>query len=87
VRDGGVRDAGIPQRDAGPPPPVDSGVPTDAGQPASDAGTALFTRTLTAYGNERLSPALTRGCGCGATSGLEAWAALMLLGLINRRKR
>ena len=82
--DAGVRDAGVFQ-DAGITRP-DSGVPTDAGSPASDAGTAMFSRTLTAYGTERLSPALSRGCGCGATSGLEAWAALALLGLIRKRR-
>jgi hypothetical protein len=69
--DGGVRDAGV--ADAGPPP-------------SSDAGFSS-SRTLVAYGNERLSPALNRGCGCGATSGLEAWGALALLGVLTRRRR
>lgn len=88
--DAGSGDAGNdPIADAGgPAPPQDAGV-RDAGappQPQPDGGVS-FTRTLEAYGTERLSPALTRGCGCGATTGLEAWAALGLLGLINRRRR
>lgn len=85
VPDAGGRDAGLPPgRDAGPPPLLDAGV-SDAGVPPAEGG--VFTKVLTALGTERLSPALDRGCGCGATSGLEAWAALALLGLINRRRR
>ena len=87
VRDAGVRDAGA--SDAGNDPIADAGGPPvrDAGVPPRDGGTVMFSRTLQAYGTERLSPALNRGCGCGATSGLEAWAALALLGFINRRRR
>ncbi len=86
VRDGGapMRDGGVPGRDGGlgfdggaPPAPVDAGV--------SGAGGAPFF--VPALREENLLPALDRGCGCGATSGLEAWAALAALGVINRRRR
>ena len=86
--DAGVPDAGPGLVDGGspPPPPLpDAGVVTmDAGVP-SDGG-VRFTKTLTAYGVESLSPALRRGCGCGATTGLEAWVALVLLGARRRRR-
>ncbi len=82
VRDagGGTADAGDPVQDAGAPPPAQDAGLRDAGVPARDAGSFVSSKNLEAYGNERLSPALNRGCGCGATSGLEAWAALALLG-------
>ena len=92
--DGGMmRDAGIPRRDGGVF--FDAGQPvTDAGVPVSDAGTPpvsdggfTSSKTLSALGTEQLSPAISRGCGCGATTGLEAWAALALLGVITRRRR
>lgn len=98
VFDGGmdVFDAGRPVVDAGQmdpiidagmaPPFQDAGV-RDAGVPPTDGGVVIRVKTLEAYGHERLSPGLTRGCGCGATTGLEGWAALALLGLINRRRR
>lgn len=98
VFDGGmdVVDAGRPARDAGPmepiidagmaPPFQDAGV-RDAGLPQMDGGVVIRAKTLEAYGNERLSPAITRGCGCGATTGLEGWAALAMLGWISRRRR
>jgi hypothetical protein len=93
--DAGVRDAGTPDagndpplNDGGAAPPLlDAGVRPDAGVPPRDGGVVLGTKTLEAYGNEQLSPALTRGCGCGVTSGFEGWAALALLGLISRRRR
>ncbi len=96
--DGGLDliDAGAPPPpfDAGPPPvPPDAGtrdagivpIGTDAGTPTD--GGVRFTKTLQAVGVERLSPALTRGCGCGAATGLEAWAGLALLGALTRRRR
>lgn len=90
-------DAGMPPFDGGmpPPPPIDAGMPFDAGVVVIgiDAGTPTdggvpprFTKTLTALGTEPLSPALNRGCGCGATTGLEGWAALALLGALARRR-
>jgi len=83
--DAGVRDAGLPPKpDAGAPPPGDAGTPplTDAGMPP-----VTGSRTLGKLGTESLTPALTRGCGCGATSGLEGFAALALLGAWRRRRR
>lgn len=73
-----VRDAGTPGRDAGFPSSN-----ADAGVPPVDAGVAK----VPALGTEALRPALERGCGCGAVTGLEAWAGLALLGLISRRRR
>jgi hypothetical protein len=89
--DAGVRDAGMPRRDGGVF--VDAGQPfrdagvVDAGTPPVSDGGFTSSKTLAALGTEQLSPAISRGCGCGATTGLEAWAALALLGLINRRRR
>ena len=84
VRDGGMRpDGGVVRPDGGV---RDAGVADAGAPPASDAGFSS-SRTLVAYGTERLSPALNRGCGCGATSGLEAWGALALLGALTRRRR
>jgi hypothetical protein len=92
--DGGMmRDAGIPRRDGGVfvdagRPVIDSGIPVvDAGQPPVSDGGFTSSKTLTALGTEQLSPVISRGCGCGATTGLEAWVGLALLGLINRRRR
>lgn len=86
--DAGTPDAGNdPIIDAGPPPPLpDAGRPADAGMMPPDAGPFIATKTLEAYGTEALTPALRRGCGCGAATGMEAWIALALLGLIRRRR-
>lgn len=79
-----------------PPAGIDAGPPgRDAGTPARDAGVMSSTpdaglqvaATVPALGHESLRPALERGCGCGAGTGLEAWAALALLGVISRRRR
>lgn len=74
-------DAGTPPRDAGVA--FDAGVPS----PVPDAGVSTGVTVVPALGSEALRPALERGCGCGAATGLEAWAALGLLGLIRRRPR
>lgn len=88
-QDAGSGDAGNdPIIDAGGPVPLpDAGRPAnDAGMMPPDAGPVLVTKTLEAYGTEALTPALQRGCGCGAATGMEAWLALALLGLIRRRR-
>ncbi len=89
VRDAGVRDAGVlPRPDAGSPPVGDAGPPPplpDAG--ARDGGTATGVLTRAALGTERLTPALNRGCGCGATSGVEGFGLLALLGAWRRRRQ
>lgn len=82
--DGG---SGDPIIDAGGPPlPVDAGRPDAGMMPRPDGGQPMFSRTIEALGTEALTPALNRGCGCGATTGLEGWVALLLLGVIRRRK-
>lgn len=80
-----VVDSGVPVTDGGmapPPPPRDAGVVTDAGQPV-DAGT--MTEVVEAAGVEPLSPAVSRGCGCGETSGASWLLGLVLLAVRRRR--
>jgi uncharacterized protein (TIGR03382 family) len=98
VPDAGRPDAGSPPPplDAGNDPIADAGMAPpapDAGRPADggtmmppDAGPFIATKSLEALGTEALTPALKRGCGCNATTGMEAWIALALLGLIRRRR-
>jgi uncharacterized protein (TIGR03382 family) len=97
VPDAGRPDAGSPPPplDAGNDPIADAGMAPpapDAGRPADggtmmppDAGPFIATKSLEALGTEALTPALKRGCGCGGATGMEAWIALALLGLIRRR--
>jgi hypothetical protein len=82
--DGGVRpdagfDAGL--ADAGDPPVGDAG--TDAG--VADAGNTS-TLTRVAFGTESLTPAVNRGCGCGATPGLDLLGLVAMLGFLRRRR-
>lgn len=91
VFDGGVDTVNPPTPDAGVP---DAGRP-DAGRPdagvdagVSDAGVrdaGVLPRSLPAYGEETLTPALTRGCGC--TSGDAALVLPALLVWALRRRR
>jgi len=90
-RDAGVvRDAGLPPApDAGDPPVGDAGMappfPGDAGiVMPTDAG-FVSTRQLPKLGTESLSPAVNRGCGCGASSGAQWLAGLLVLALRRRR--
>ena len=80
--DGGMRpDAG--GADAGDPPVGDAG--SDAGT-QGDAGTPVTgTTTWTAYGVETLTPTVNRGCGCGATPGLDLLGLVALLGFWRRK--
>lgn len=83
-RDGGF----VPPVDAGDPPVGDAGVDAgraDAGPPSSDGGQRpTFTGKL---GVETLSPAVNRGCGCGASPGAEWLSVLALAGWWLRRRR
>lgn len=95
--DAGPLDAGTP--DAGPAdsgiswPTSDAGVHdagvSDAGAPQNDGGmtSGRVTLFLPQLGHEELSPAGTRGCGCGAGGAGELFAALSLLSLVRRRRR
>lgn len=90
--DAGVRDAGMPPPplpDAGDPPVGDAGMappfPSDAGMMPTDAG-FVSTLRLPKLGTESLSPAVNRGCGCGASSGAQWLAGLVLLALRRRRR-
>jgi hypothetical protein len=85
--DAGVKtDGGIiwPTTDAGVK--TDAGVVTDAGVMPHDGGSGRVTTFLPMLGNEELSPAVARGCGCGSAGAGELFAVLSLLSLIRRRR-
>jgi murein DD-endopeptidase MepM/ murein hydrolase activator NlpD len=83
-----------PAPDAGPAPPVDSGVvpdlgvSTDAGandvQPLGDAG--LVAADANSEVDAGPAPVPDSGCGCGATP-LSSWVLWLALPLLRRRRR
>ena len=86
--DGGIvlPDAGQPQADGGVTAATDSG--TGVTEPSADAGTVGMTAD---GGYECSNPncdiaKIKPGCGCGPSSGFEAFALLVLGALVLRRR-
>jgi MYXO-CTERM domain-containing protein len=88
--DAGVSDTGAPLPDGGVPP-ADAGLPpADAGQPGADAG--VVARDSGSGGGTNPEPREDDGCGCATTPSREApgglaFAGLLMLGLVLRRRR